>query len=218
MAIEPEKEASQGCLLPFLASLTGFLGLLRAYLNFQKGDPPDDTVLYYLCVSGALAVFRHVRELRYRDLELKLGGMEKVMAGVVATNVAANDNTGWTSPTIDETVIDPNKGKFGSLAVTKNRRLSASVQKSTVPSYYVVDLQVASTSPSEPLTGKVQFFLHPTFTRKSPVVAVDQDGVARLSLSAWGAFTVGALLDDGKTQLELDLAQLSGVDPEFANR
>jgi hypothetical protein len=57
-----------------------------------------------------------------------------------------------------------------------------------------------------PMNGLVQFLLHDTFPNSRPVVPV-VDGVAELPLEAWGAFTLGALADGGKTKLELDLSK-----------
>src|SRR6059036_633347 len=42
-----------------------------------------------------------------------------------------------------------------------------------------------------------------------------RDGVARLRVVAYGAFTVGVEADEGKTQLELDLAELPKVPKAF---
>lgn len=62
----------------------------------------------------------------------------------------------------------------------------------------------------------MQFFLHPTFHGNDrPVVAVTPGGTADLALTAWGAFTVGAIADNGATKLELDLAELPAAPAEF---
>lgn len=57
------------------------------------------------------------------------------------------------------------------------------------------------------------FYLHPTFGRAVRQIKIRR-GIARLDVLAWGAFTVGVLLDDG-TKLELDLAELSSAPKEF---
>ena len=64
----------------------------------------------------------------------------------------------------------------------------------------------------------VQFFLHDTFRNQRPVVTVGSDGVAELKLRAWGAFTVGALADEGQTKLELNLEELETAPQEFRDR
>ena len=61
----------------------------------------------------------------------------------------------------------------------------------------------------------MKFHLHDTFLNPDPVINVEK-GMAVLKLSAvWGAFTAGAELDNGKTQLELDLAELSTAPKKF---
>jgi hypothetical protein len=60
------------------------------------------------------------------------------------------------------------------------------------------------------LTGRVDFYLHNTFPQ--PKLSVEaEDNVAKFQIGAYGAFTVGALADDGRTCLELDLVG----DPDF---
>jgi hypothetical protein len=67
---------------------------------------------------------------------------------------------------------------------------------------------------SAPLRGITRFHLHPTFI-PSVVPVVAEEGIARLERLAYGAFTVGAEVDDGATQLELDLAEDSNAPQEF---
>jgi len=55
------------------------------------------------------------------------------------------------------------------------------------------------------LAGRVRFYLHDTF----PVSEYERKVAHRkatLTLGAYGAFTVGAIANDGRTPLELDLA------------
>jgi len=63
----------------------------------------------------------------------------------------------------------------------------------------------------------VQFYLHPTFANPVQTVPV-RYGVARLDLKAWGSFTAGAVADEGKTRLELDLSTLKDAPKEFRER
>lgn len=44
------------------------------------------------------------------------------------------------------------------------------------------------------------------------------NGVARLDLQGWGAFTVGATTDTGRVQLELDLSQDASIPQRFRDR
>lgn len=125
-----------------------------------------------------------------------------------------------TAEKAEEHPDDPNKGKFGRDNTANNRILEATV--SPIPDQAdlcLVKLKVSSTKPQEkPLSGKVIFHLHPTFTRHEYPVQVNKDGVAELTLTAWGAFTVGAIADSGATRLELDLAEIPGAPKKFVER
>lgn len=103
---------------------------------------------------------------------------------------------------------DPWRGQFGGLAVRDSRSLSAVVEPIlSRPDWFRVILRVDSTDRGKrPLTGLVRFFVHDTFPQQIIDVPVNREGFAEIQLSAWGAFTVGALADGGQTELELDLA------------
>jgi hypothetical protein len=113
---------------------------------------------------------------------------------------------------------DPQKGVWGGKAEVNERKMTARVEATLLPDYYRVIITVSSTNAANPLTGFVNFHLHHTFRNQHPVIAV-QDGVATLTLSmVFGAFTVGAEADGGKTQLELDLSTLADAPQEFRDR
>ncbi len=99
---------------------------------------------------------------------------------------------------------DPQKGRWGGEADRNGRQLIADVHELT-PGWFEIALEVRGTT-NTPLTGDVEFHLHPTFPREVVKVQV-RDGAAELRVQAYGAFTVGAVADDGETTLELDLAQ-----------
>ncbi|HEY2292288.1 MAG TPA: pYEATS domain-containing protein [Thermoanaerobaculia bacterium] len=106
---------------------------------------------------------------------------------------------------------DPQKGQWGGSSSANGRQLSAQVRPLS-DDWFEVELEVSSSS-SHPLVGSVEFHLHPTFFEPIRRVEAD-DGRARVRLGAWGAFTVGAICDDGRTTLELDLSQ----NPSFPER
>jgi hypothetical protein len=113
---------------------------------------------------------------------------------------------------------DPQKGKWGEKAERNFRKISASVTESSLSGIYVVLIRVESTNSDFPLKGAVKFHLHDTFLNADPVIAV-KNGEAVLKLTkVWGAFTVGAEADDGKTKLELDLSELEGAPEIFKTR
>lgn len=110
---------------------------------------------------------------------------------------------------------DPEKGRWGGLSERNGRRLTACVQKAFGgDDWFAVDLRVESTDADRPLTGQVVFHLHPTlYPNTQTVIAVDN--VAKLGVFAYGAFTVGVEADEGATQLELDLSELSDAPERF---
>ena len=115
---------------------------------------------------------------------------------------------------------DPWKGRFGGNSVNNDRELSAEVKPiDGRAGLYAIRFAVKSLHPdTNPLNGAVQFFLHPSFNDETPVVSVGPNGIAELNLKAWGAFTVGAVADDGATKLELDLSQLPTAPADFKSR
>ena len=113
---------------------------------------------------------------------------------------------------------DPQKKKWGEKAEVNFRRLTATVKESSLSKeLFDIELKVMSTNPDSPLKGSIVFHLHPTFTNATPEIYVI-NGVAALKLKAWGAFTVGAVSDNGATKLELDLAELAGAPELFKSR
>lgn len=110
---------------------------------------------------------------------------------------------------------DPQKGQWGGKSRSDDRILSAQVRPLS-DDWFSVDLAVTSES-GTPLEGDVEFHLHPTLL--TPVVPVKvKDGRAALTLTAWGAFTVGVLADGGRTRLELDLAEDTSFPEVFRSR
>jgi hypothetical protein len=101
---------------------------------------------------------------------------------------------------------DPQKNRFGGKDIVKGRQLKATVKPTDNDDYFAVDIWVETADKENPL-GEVLFFLHDSF---SPSVRkiISEDGVkaSMKTLNAYGAFTVGAVTDNGSTLLELDLA------------
>lgn len=117
---------------------------------------------------------------------------------------------------------DPQKGRFGGKAVNNNRKLSASVTASSIPNFYKVQLVVESTDPANiPLDTDVIFYIHDSFSPSvfsySPAEFIDRKAIEDDILS-YGAFTVGVITDNGKTLLELDLAEDKRFPEEFRKR
>jgi len=102
---------------------------------------------------------------------------------------------------------DPQRGRWGGQREAGHRRITVGSIRplDSDPENYRILLEVCSTDPERhPLGGKVTFHLHDTFSPDVEEVSV-RNGAARLTLVAYGAFTVGAETDDG-VRLELNLA------------
>lgn len=112
---------------------------------------------------------------------------------------------------------DPQRGRFGGKAEANGRRLSAHVKASSEdPDWFEIDVWVESTG-GTPLTGEVVFHLHDTFI-PAVLSTTAKSNVARESLGAYGAFTIGAEADGGATRLELDLATVPDAPAQFRSR
>ncbi len=105
---------------------------------------------------------------------------------------------------------DPQKGRFDGKAESNDRKLSAKVSDSSLLDYYKVELTVESTNPDNPLTTDVIYYIHDSFSPSvftyKPIEFKNGKAIEDEILS-YGAFTVGVITDNGKTMLELDLAE-----------
>jgi hypothetical protein len=229
-------------LLMLFALLACFGGVWRMF-DSRVQDRLDDKTLLYFGVAGALLLLRDVKSFAFgsyriefdrklEELETKVENAQAAAVGrggiarpLQFSTAKVSDRSGSTtgartpfSPTPGAVEDDPWKGVFGS-RTSGARALEGEVWRIGIPGFFRVQLRVRSTNPGrDPLRGSVQFFLHPTFGNDRPVVAVGPGGVAELTLTAWGSFTVGALADDGTTTLELDLAELPDAPPDFKGR
>ncbi len=221
---------SRQYLLPALGILIAIGGVARLGASDSSiAAHLDETTLLYLGVAAALILARDLKTFAWGDFKVELDRTRRiaVAARVTAEDAQANAlGTGKPKTTREAATRsfapgpdpdDPWAGQFGKEAEANHRRLDATVTKSDDSGTpYLVELRVRSTDPrSYPLRGNVQFFLHPTFSNDRPVVTVGPSGAARLTLRAWGAFTVGAVADDGKTRLELDLQNLPDAPQGF---
>jgi hypothetical protein len=183
----------------------------RLYLPgaFRKADADIEEKLQALKTKVEQADLRS-RDAQATSLGTGKGDTEEVKKKLLE----AADGIQPGNPT------DPWKGRFGGESINNDRQLRAEVKPIPRRSgLYAIRLAVSSLHPdSNPLSGAVQFFLHPTFNDPQPVVPVGPNGIAELNLKAWGAFTVGAVADDGRTKLELDLSELETAPPEFRSR
>jgi hypothetical protein len=113
---------------------------------------------------------------------------------------------------------DEQKGRFGGNEESAGRRLIASVKPSAINKDWLTTVLRVATTNGKPLEGAfVYFFVHESFNPNEFRAAVDKSGMfAELKLLSYGAFTVGAVADRGRTKLELDLATSRSFDaPEW---
>ena len=117
-------------------------------------------------------------------------------------------------------VDDPWKGQFNGIATSARAEVMANVREAAGrPGVYLVVLTIRGRTPGQrgELAGSVaRLYLHPTFPQ--PIIRAipfDGAGIAEVTLSAYGAFTVGIQLIPSDERLELDLAGLSDAPVAF---
>jgi hypothetical protein len=110
---------------------------------------------------------------------------------------------------------DPHRGQFGHRSERDGYRLSAIVRP-LGDDWFDLEIQVTATDARKNI-GEVEFHLHPTFQPSIRRVS-SKRGVATLQLDAWGAFTVGAVVLQTLTQLELDLSEIPKAPKTFRER
>jgi hypothetical protein len=113
---------------------------------------------------------------------------------------------------------DQQKGRFGGKFTRAGRALTAEVK--AVPDdddWFQIKLRVVPEPGTPGIKGMVTFYLHQSFAKNIKSVRA-VGGEAKLSVFAFGAFTVGAVIDEEQVELELDLAELSNAPKKFRQR
>lgn len=211
---------------------THLMSLTRSVLSSCQPSCPNEgfvaSGIVYGAVSGFLYCYVWTR-LYYpkmaarsdKETEQTLRHEEaKAVAemGIGKDSKAPTQATVTQAPAVAASSADPNKNKFGGSAVANGRVLRATIQPSeSQAGLYRISLTVTSTVNTNPLMGFVVFHIHPTF-RQHEVTRPVENGVASLTLVAWGAFTVGAVADNGATRLELDLANHPDATADFKSK
>jgi hypothetical protein len=192
-----------------------------AILPLSDGDPPERSHIeseQLLAKYGITAIF-------YRKLTESFAGLEALLDLLTREVRTPKRAQRAQSFTFDKDLLrvprfpdDPNKSLFGERAERNGRRLTATVR--THPDdrdWFEIVLEVTSTT-RRPLRGGVSFYVHDSFPRRRYPGRANAAGSARLTLGAWGAFTVGVLCDGGRTALELDLADCERAPRDFRLR
>jgi pYEATS domain-containing protein involved in immunity len=137
-------------------------------------------------------------------------------ADAASDKAAIEDRGEWPHPGLERgkaPANDPQKGQWGGEDLRNGRRLSATVTE-VGDELYEVALTVEPVGNERPIEGVVRFHLHNTFPRMVRMVR-PKGGKAKLTVIAWGAFTVGAEVEgEENTYLELDLAAAKYRYPE----
>lgn len=127
-----------------------------------------------------------------------------------ATLASKDKATGVRAPIRDPE--DPQSGRWGGKSRQNGRVLGADVEE-LGDGWYALTLWVKRIK-GPPLKGSVTFHLHDTFDPDQRTVRALK-GTATLELESYGAFTVGAEADGGKTVLELNLAKAKKLPKGF---
>lgn len=112
---------------------------------------------------------------------------------------------------------DPQNGQWGQHAINNERQLTATIIEET-KGLYKIKLKVISTNPdNNPLDSSdlVLFALHNTFGDPPTRLVRVENQSAELELYSYESFTIGAFVDKGTTELELNLAELPDVSYHF---
>lgn len=137
-----------------------------------------------------------------------VGNLSNTEAVETAISKIANPELGVTN--------DPWASRFGQSSSNRGYTLSGEVKAiDRNPDWFLVELKVQATETAtiSESAGRIRaiFFFPPNCKPESQLVAFGSDANAPLNILAYGAFTVGVLLDDGTTMLELNLASLPGA-------
>lgn len=114
---------------------------------------------------------------------------------------------------------DPLSGAFGRRSRRNGRLLMGRIEGDAIFGrgnwMHDITLEVSVLPGAPPLVSPVEFHVHPDWGKAPRRVDV-KDGCATMRLTkVAGAFTVGANVDEGHTQLEFDLMRLPGAKPSF---
>ena len=152
-------------------------------------------------------------------LELDLNGQEGFPNGFYYDEVADNFKQKVEEMYRNKEVLvknDIQKNRWGGKSIDKGKELSATVTKSMIPLNYKVEITVSPENKDRPFNGDVAFFLHDSFLKKIRYKKA-RNGMAKITVTAYEDFTVGAYTDDG-AMLELDLHEIKGFPQGFYSK
>lgn len=111
---------------------------------------------------------------------------------------------------------DPQKGRFGGKSTVNGKTLSVEYDSYIIPGFLNLTIKVAAGEGE--LTSDVYLFLHNSFAKS--IIRLEGYGKKEVEykIPSYGAFTIGAIVDNGNTLLELDIAELENFPEKFRNR
>lgn len=154
----------------------------------------------------------------YRSMPASMSPTPPTKAAVERIKTLETHNVSTPPPTRKINPRDPQKGQWGGSSTNNGWSVTAKVTPLDHEDWFRVVLTVAASAGSrKKVSGKVTFHLHDSFSR--PVrEAMPADGKAELIFSTYGAFTVGVLVTQDDTVLEIDLAEVASAPEEFRVR
>jgi hypothetical protein len=197
-------------------SISAILLRFRAVTSFKFGDfqvELDKIVEAKVEAEVKTKVEAEVKEIK-EEFDISKRSAEATIYGI-GIGKAPNQKQSLLEEDIKhgEVPDDPWKGQFEGESSKNDRELIADITPASNSSeYFYIKLKVKSTKDDDQLKGVVTFYIHPTFAKEKVIVPVI-NGIAEINLQAWGAFTVGAITEEG-TKLELDLAE--STDPKLS--
>jgi hypothetical protein len=209
------------------------VSVVCALLHAAYPDRFDEKTAMFLAVAVVALVIHQITKFKGLGIEFEkevqrlkeqvksvgdaVGDLEK---DVGPGSKSAAPPPGTVTPAVAGATVnreDPNKGQFGGSSEANGRKLTATIKPLAGPesARCQVRIKVESTDAARPLTGKVKLYLHPTFGNWSSYDLPVRGGVAEDEIVSYGAFTIGAEADSGKTRLELDLIDVPGGTRRF---
>jgi hypothetical protein len=113
---------------------------------------------------------------------------------------------------------DPQKGRFGGKFHVNGRILYVNYSKSNRSEFLNLTIKVATDNKENKLQGNVYLFLHNSFPKSIIKLEAESKTEVSYNILAYGAFTIGAVTDEGKTMLELDIAEQRDFPEDFRKR
>lgn len=174
--------------------------------DFEKSQKTTAAMLTHEKVSNSQNISddQLIEQLQNRDGEKMAGQLEQLKQKV-------KEVLSLKTITVSD---DLQKNRWGGKKENNGMAITAQVKANDWQELFDVTVKVARTDRTA-LDKPVAIFLHDTYRFPDNVVYVTPvNGIVELSLLAYEAFTIGAMLNDG-TELELDLNEEEGLPKGF---